>query len=104
MEAARKAIEELVLKLTPAIDALGVPLFKHMYFCESITSYTAFSKQLMVDIWKVERKHLACIQNPDGLPQYTITGNITKGGMKLPVFRCSRGTTSLESFHLHLAR
>lgn len=32
------------------------------------------------------------------------TGYINKGGIKLPVFRCARGSTSLESFHLHLAR
>ena len=35
---------------------------------------------------------------------YTITGYITKGGVKLPVLRCARGSTSLESFHLHIAR
>jgi len=30
-----------------------------------------------------------------------VTGHIMKGGVRLPVFRCSRGKTSLESFHLH---
>ena len=30
-------------------------------------------------------------------------GHITKGGVELPVFQCARETTSLESFHLHLA-
>ena len=29
--------------------------------------------------------------------------NILKGGVMLPVVRCARGSTSLESFHLHLA-
>ena len=35
---------------------------------------------------------------------YTITGHIQKGGVQLPVLRCARGSTSLESFHLHLAK
>ena len=72
-------------------------------FIISLTFAFSCSK-LIVDISKVEKKHVACIQDPDGLPLYTVTGYSTKGGMKLPVFRCSRGTTSLESFHLHLAR
>ncbi|XP_047217956.1 uncharacterized protein LOC124866285 [Girardinichthys multiradiatus] len=29
-------------------------------------------------------------------------GTLTKGGISLPVYRCARGSTSLESFHLHL--
>ncbi|KAG7500682.1 hypothetical protein JOB18_025985, partial [Solea senegalensis] len=32
------------------------------------------------------------------------TGELTKGGVKLPVYRCARGSTSLESFHLHQCR
>ena len=39
-----------------------------------------------------------------GVSLYTNTGSITKGGVVLPVLQCARGTTSLESFHLHLAR
>ena len=34
---------------------------------------------------------------------HTITGNIRKGRVTLPIFRCARGSTSLENFHLHLA-
>ncbi len=33
-----------------------------------------------------------------------MTGHLTKGGVLLPIVRCARGSTSLESFHLHLAR
>ena len=57
----------------------------------------------MVTIWEEEKKHVKCIQDPDGIILYTITGHITKGGVELLVFQCARGTTSLESFHLHLA-
>ena len=48
-----------------------------------------------------QQKHLLCIQDPEGIQLYTLTGHITKGGVRLPVYRCARGSTSLESFHLH---
>ena len=64
----------------------------------------AFSEQV-VTIWNEEKKHVKCIQDPLGVDYlYTKTGYVRKGGIDLPVFRCARSTTSLESFHLHLAR
>ena len=86
-------IEELVLELSSspsATDSNGVHVFS----------------EDMVKILKEEKKHIKCIQDPDGITLYTVTGHIIKGwgGVELPVFRCARGTTSLESFHLHLAR
>lgn len=39
-----------------------------------------------------------------GVQLYTQTGTISKGGIALATYRCGRGTTSLESLHLHLAR
>ena len=83
-----RLIEELLLKLSTATDSLGVPVLSEQ----------------MVAIWDVEKKHVACIQDPPEVALYTVTGHITKGGVELPVLRCARGTTSLESFHLHLAR
>lgn len=56
------------------------------------------------DIWSTQRPHLSCIQDPPGVQPYTQTGRLTKGGVILPVYRCARGSTSLESFHLHLNR
>ncbi|KAL3065983.1 hypothetical protein OYC64_016008 [Pagothenia borchgrevinki] len=56
------------------------------------------------DIWSTQRPHLSCIQDPPGMQLYTQTGRLTKGGVILPVYRCARGSTSLESFHLHLNR
>ena len=80
-------IEALLLALSLATDTLGVPLFmEEMVTCEE------------------QRQHVSCLQDPPGIPLYTVTGHITKGGVRLPVLRCARGTTSLESFHLHLAR
>ncbi|KAJ4919490.1 hypothetical protein JOQ06_025908 [Pogonophryne albipinna] len=56
------------------------------------------------DIWSTQRPHLSCIQDPPGVQLYTHTGRLTKGGVILPVYRCARGSTYLESFHLHLNR
>uniref|UniRef100_A0A1A7X672 Uncharacterized protein n=1 Tax=Iconisemion striatum TaxID=60296 RepID=A0A1A7X672_9TELE len=56
------------------------------------------------DIWDTQRCHLSCIQDPPGVQLYTQTGSLKKGGVSLPVYRCARGSTSLESFHLHLNR
>ena len=46
----------------------------------------------------------ASCQDPPSIQLYTETARLVKGGVSLPVFRCARGSTSLESFHLHLAR
>ncbi|XP_047220707.1 uncharacterized protein LOC124867991 [Girardinichthys multiradiatus] len=56
------------------------------------------------NIWDTQRRHLSCIQDPPGVQLFTQTGTLTKGGISLPVYRCARGSTSLESFHLHLDR
>ncbi|MED6263442.1 hypothetical protein CHARACLAT_004626 [Characodon lateralis] len=58
----------------------------------------------MEDFWRTQRKHVACIQDPLGVQMYTRTGQVTKRGVVLPVYRCARGSKSLESFHLHLNR
>ncbi|XP_049339078.1 uncharacterized protein LOC125804018 [Astyanax mexicanus] len=70
-------------------DALGVPLL------DSVR---------MQHIWDVQRRHVACIQDPPNVALYTETGSITKGGVVLKTYRCARGSTSLESFHCHLNR
>eukprot|EP00794_Sanderia_malayensis_P021122 gene21122-23194_t len=54
-------------------------------------------------IWACEKKHIACLQDVPDLPLYAVKDHVIKGGIRLPVFRCARGTTSLESFHRHLA-
>ena len=80
-------IESLFLVLSGTIDVFGDPLLRSE----------------MTDIWEEQKRHIKCIQDPPGIPLYTITGHLNKGGVQLPVFRCARGTTSLESYHLHLA-
>ncbi|XP_034529153.1 uncharacterized protein LOC117804844 [Notolabrus celidotus] len=90
-EATTQMLEELLQGLTGTSgnDSLGVPLF---------------DMDRMEHIWHVQSKHIKCIQDPPGVSLYTKTGELTKGGVRLPTFRCARGSTSLESFHLHLNR
>ena len=78
------ALEALLLSLSSATDTLGVPLLKDE----------------MRVIWKEQQP---CLQDSPNVELYTIVGHIDKGGVRLPLFRCARGSTSLESFHLHLA-
>jgi len=70
-------------------DTLGVPLL---------------NKTRMDSIWKAAKKHIPCIQDPPGVSLYTRTGFTKKGDIELPNYRCARGSTSLECFHLHLNR
>ncbi|RVE68857.1 hypothetical protein OJAV_G00096430 [Oryzias javanicus] len=37
-------------------------------------------------------------------PALNQDGTILKGEHRLPTYRCARGSTSLQSFHLHLNR
>ena len=55
-------------------------------------------------VWEAQKKHLLCIQDPPGVTLYTNIGTLKKIDVTLPVYRCGRGSSSLESFHLHLAR
>ena len=77
-----------MLSLSSATDTLGNPLLR----------------ENIADIWMEQKQHVACIQDPPDVCLYTITGHLTKGGVNLPVYRCARGTTSLESFHSHLVK
>ncbi|KAG5277489.1 hypothetical protein AALO_G00118220 [Alosa alosa] len=43
----------------------------------------------MEEIWSIQRRYLDCIQDPEGVELYTQTGEVTKGGVMLPVFRCT---------------
>lgn len=45
-----------------------------------------------------------CIQNLPSLSFYNQTRTLKKGTRTLSTYRCARGSTSLESFHLHLNR
>lgn len=68
-------------------DTLGVPLL---------------DSDRIWRIWESQQRHISCLQDPEGVQLYTRTGTKIKGGIELPVYRCARGSTSLESFHKHL--
>nr|XP_055076380.1 uncharacterized protein LOC129455637 [Misgurnus anguillicaudatus] len=70
-------------------DTLGVPLLDH---------------ERIQQIWKEQRKHVQCIQDPENFPLFMKTGTLKKGSVELCCYRCARCSTSLESFHLHLNR
>ena len=87
-EEAVELIEALLDNFSTMSDSLGVPVLQ----------------EDAMEIWAEQWRHVPCLQDPPGVPLYAITGEVSKGGVKLPVYRCARGTTSLESFHLHIAR
>ena len=85
-EETKDLIERLILSFTGTTDALGVQLFKPS----------------MVEIWTEQKRHMHCIQDPPGSQLYSKVGELKKGGISLPIYRCWRGSTSLESFHHHI--
>lgn len=84
-----RLIQEVLDSFWDMKDTMGVPLI---------------NGDRMEQIWREQRRHLLCIGDPVGVELYTRTRELTKGGVRLPVYRCARGSTSLESFHLHLCR
>ncbi|XP_071500121.1 uncharacterized protein [Diadema antillarum] len=86
-----RLIEDLLTSLDgqEGRDTLGVPLF---------------DSDKIWSIWESQKRHVACLQDPPGVQLYAKIGETVKAGVTLPVYRCARGSTSLESFHLHLNR
>ena len=50
-------------------------------------------KEEMTQIWEQQRRHIPCLQDPPNVCLYTITGHNTKGGVELPLLRCTQGST-----------
>ncbi|KAK5931582.1 hypothetical protein CesoFtcFv8_000136 [Champsocephalus esox] len=82
-----RLLTEAVEAFKRATDTRNVPLL---------------DQRRMEQILETQRQHIACIQDPAGVRLYTRTGQLTRGGVSLPVYRCARGSTSLHSFHLHV--
>ena len=55
----------------------------------------------LLNIWDSQNRHIACIQDPDEVQLYIKTGVVTKGGVELPLYRCTQGSTSLKSYHIY---
>ena len=88
-EETKNLIKQLLTDMLPLTDACGVPLF---------------DREKMKAIWQVQKRHVSCIQDPTDVNLYKKVRTQSKGGVPLNVYRCGRGSTSLESFHLHLNR
>ncbi|KAI4795577.1 hypothetical protein KUCAC02_029801 [Chaenocephalus aceratus] len=82
-----RLLTEAVEAFKGATDTRNVPLL---------------DQRRMEQILETQRQHIPCIQDPAGVRLYTRTGQLTRGGVSLPVYRCARGSTSLHSFHLHV--
>ena len=90
VEQTTKLVEDLTFYCGPGgVDKAGMPLL---------------DKERTQVVWESQRKHVACIQDLDGVQLYLQTGTLKKGGVELPVYRCARRSTLLESFHLNLNR
>ena len=76
-------------------------LLTAMWDMTDTTGVTLLNRSTMTKVWQVQQKHVACIQDVPHVPLYTKVGTLEKGGKVLDVFRCARGSTSLESFHRH---
>ena len=63
-----------------------------------------FDHQKLAAAWAHLMPHVKCMQDDDGVRLYEQTGTVKRAGVELPVYRCARGSTSLENYHLHLAR
>ncbi|XP_041483787.1 uncharacterized protein LOC121430546 [Lytechinus variegatus] len=81
-----RLIQGVLDAMWDSTDSTGLPLINH----------TSMDK-----VWQVQKKHLPCIQDVPGVDLYTQVGHVYKGGQKLQVLRCARGSSSLESFHRH---
>ncbi|XP_039655399.1 uncharacterized protein LOC120558453 [Perca fluviatilis] len=87
VEETRVLIQQLLDSMWDLTDTSGLHLINH---------------DSMSLVWEVQQKHLPCIQDPPGVQLYTNTGSgLEKGDKTLDVLRCGRGSSSLESFHLH---
>ena len=51
-------------------DTMGVPLFHH---------------ERIWEIWRVQKNHVVCLQDPDGVQLYIQAGTLKKGSITLPV-------------------
>jgi hypothetical protein len=79
-------LEKVFSSLLNATDTLGVPLLK----------------EDAMAVLNTESRHVPCLQDPTGVQLFTKVDTIKKGNVSLPVYRCGRGTTSLESFHSNI--
>lgn len=87
VEETRQRIDKMLWSLWNSTDTMGLPLI---------------NQENMTKVWAVQQKHLECIQDPAGVDLYTrLDSGLQKGEKMLSVYRCARGSSSVESFHHH---
>ncbi len=87
VEETRTRIQSLLDSMWQLVDSTGLHLINH---------------GSMPRVWQIQQKHLPCIQDPPNVQLYTNIGaGVEKGDRTLDLLRCSRGSSSLESFHKH---
>ncbi|XP_023184849.1 uncharacterized protein LOC111607158 [Xiphophorus maculatus] len=86
VEETRNLIQELLNSMWELTDTSGLRLI---------------NPESMTHVWQVQQKHLPCIQDPPGVELYTKLRSTQKGDKEVQTFRCSRGSSSVESFHRH---
>ncbi|KAL0186478.1 hypothetical protein M9458_018148, partial [Cirrhinus mrigala] len=50
-------------------------------------------QQKIQEIWRTQQCHIDCIQDPPCVQLYRKTGQVTKGGVILPVYCCAHAST-----------
>ncbi|CAB1440818.1 unnamed protein product [Pleuronectes platessa] len=77
-------------------------LLESMWELTDTTGLRLINPDSMMNVWETQQKHLTCIQDPPGVELYTkVRSGSKKGDKVLDVFRCGRGSSSVESFHRH---
>ncbi|KAL0147535.1 hypothetical protein M9458_057163, partial [Cirrhinus mrigala] len=83
----KQLIEKLLKDFRGATDTMGIQLL---------------DQQRMQEIWRTQQRHIDCIQDPPGVQLYRKTGQVTKGGVILPVYRCARTSANALHFQVYL--
>ena len=64
-------------------------LLLHMAECTDLGGNSLFDHRI-VGIWEEERKHVRCLQDPEGVSLYTVAGHVTKGDVAASAPLCKR--------------
>ena len=65
---------KLITTFIRATDTIGVPLF---------------NEDMLMHEWDQQKRHVPCIQDPEGVQLYKVVGTIQKGQSELPKYRCA---------------
>ena len=86
-EATIKGIQNVLDKFRNAVDEYNTPLFLDTAKLDAV--------------WKFNRQHVKCLQDPKDMNLYEPVGKVKKGSVSLPIYHCVRGTNSTEGWHSH---